>query len=76
MVRNRDDESGKYTKEYEDEEFIQAVERLDMPSTSQVAEEVGCSYTLSYHRLNELKDNNELRRLEIGNSFAWIIANR
>jgi len=71
VVRERDENSGKYTQEYPDNEFIEAIESLDFPSTAEIADEVGCSYTLAYHRLNSLADEGEIKRLEIGNSFAW-----
>lgn len=71
MARERDEDSGKYTREYEDEEFLKAVETHEMPSTAQVAEVVGCSYTLSYHRLNKLQSEGKVQRITVGNSFAW-----
>jgi len=71
VVRDRDEDSGKYTQEYDDDEFIEAIENLGMPSTKQVSDEVGCSYTLAYHRLNILLEKDRVQRLDIGNSFAW-----
>ena len=74
MARERDDDSGRYTREYDDNEFIEAVKTLGMPSTKEVAEEVGCSYTLAYHRLMELAEQGKLQDNVIGNSFAWTTA--
>lgn len=71
MERNRDDETGKFSEEYSDEDFLDAVESLELPSTSDVANYIGCSYTLAYHRLNTLSEREELNKIEIGNSFAW-----
>ena len=41
---DRDDE-GKFSQEYADEEFVAAVENLDVASTQRVADRVGCSTT-------------------------------
>lgn len=71
MDRDRDTETGKFSEEYPDEAFLYAIDSLDMPSTNDVADFVGCSYTLTYHRLNELSDEGEISKIEIGNSFAW-----
>lgn len=71
MGRDRDTETGKFSEEYPDEAFFNAVTSLEMPSTNEVADFVGCSYTLAYHRLNELADSGELSKVEVGNSFAW-----
>jgi hypothetical protein len=71
VERNRDDETGKFSEEYSDEDFLDAVESLELPSTSDVANYIGCSYTLAYHRLNTLSEREELNKIEIGNSFAW-----
>lgn len=71
MERDRDKETGKFNKEYPDEDFIDAVESLEFPSTNDVADYVGCSYTLAYHRLNTLAEQDILNKVEVGNSFAW-----
>lgn len=71
MSRDRDKETGKFNEEYPDEAFLDAIDSLDIPSTNEVAEAVGCSYTLAYHRLNELFDQGKVEKVEIGNSFAW-----
>ena len=70
MDEDRDDE-GKYTEEYPDSQFIQAVESLPVASTQNVAEEVGCSYDLAYRRLAELFGQGELNREEVGGSFVY-----
>lgn len=71
VERDRDKETGKFNEKYPDEEFIDAVESLEFPSTSAVADYVGCSYTLAYHRLNTLVEQDILNKVEVGNSFAW-----
>ena len=70
MPRDRD-EDGRFQKEYADEEFIEAIDSLDVAGTSNIAEEVGCSYNLAYIRLHELKEEDILDRESIGPSFVW-----
>ena len=74
MVRDRDEETGEFKQEYDDAAFIKVIKQLDLASTKQVSEEVGCSYTLAYHRLKELSSQGEIKQVDVGNSFAWIIA--
>lgn len=71
VPRDRDASSGEFTREYDDEEFIEALDGPGMSSTKEVSDTVGCSYTLAYHRLNLLAEKGEILRIEIGNSFAW-----
>lgn len=71
MQRDRDKETGKFSEEYPDEDFLKAVESLEFPSTNDVADAVGCSYTLAYHRLNALEEKEKVMKVEVGNSFGW-----
>lgn len=71
MARDRDTDSGRFNEEYPDEDFLNAVDSLNFPSTKEIADYVGCSYTLAYHRLNSLADQDKLEKIEVGNSFAW-----
>ena len=71
---DRDDESGRFREEYPTEAFLSAVTDLDVATTSNVADEVGCSYDLAYRRLNELADKNEIEKSTVGGSFVWKIA--
>jgi CTP-dependent riboflavin kinase len=67
------DESGKYSETYPDSAFLDAVHKLPVASTQNVADEVGCSYDLAYRRLNDLYDEEEVEREEVGNSFVYYI---
>lgn len=75
MVPDRDDYSGRYTREYEDAEFVDAVERLSGASTADVAEAVGCSRDLAYRRLNELAEEGPVEGEMIGRTYRWTITN-
>lgn len=68
---DRNEDSGKFTEQYGDEAFIQAVENVENATTTEIAEEVGCSYDLAYRRLNALAQSNEVNRTKIGSSFVW-----
>ena len=72
MDEDRDDE-GKYTEEYSDSRFVEAIESLPVASTRNVAEEVGCSYNLAYRRLNTLFEEGKTEREEVGGSFVYYI---
>lgn len=67
---DRDDE-GKFNKKYPDENFISAVESLPVASTQNVADKVGCSYDLAYRRLQDLEEESEIEKEEVGGSFVW-----
>lgn len=73
MEEGRDGE-GKYTEEYPDSAFIDAVRGLPVPSTQKVADEVGCSYDLAYRRLTDLFEEGKIEREEVGTSFVYYIS--
>ncbi|WP_424008078.1 transcriptional regulator [Haloferax denitrificans] len=71
VTADRDDESGQFTEQYSEEEFLKAVRNIDHATTAKIAEEVECSYDLAYRRLNVLADNGKIKRIEVGSSFIW-----
>jgi len=71
-MRERDEE-GKYSKSFSDSQFIEAVEKIPVASTQNVAENVGCSYDLAYRRLNDLYKSGQIQREEVGTSFIYYI---
>ena len=68
----RDEKSGRFSEKFSDEEFIAAIRERDLPSTSEVADAVGCKYRTAYGRLGELEDDGRIKRREIGNSLVWL----
>lgn len=68
---DRDENSGRFQKEYPTERFLQAVSELDMATTSEVAEQVGCSYDLAYRRLSQLAEEDKVEKMDIGGTFIW-----
>jgi hypothetical protein len=71
VTTDRDDESGRFREQYSTEAFVEAVQELDVATTSKIAERVGCSYDLAYHRLKTLAEEDEIERTDVAGSFVW-----
>jgi len=75
MGRDRDDESGKYTTAYADDDFIEAIELEDgLAGTTAVAEIVGCTQRQALNRLKELETQGKVNSKDVGRSLVWQIA--
>ena len=74
MPRERDSESGQYTKRYPLDAFLSALRAEGgMAGTNDIADQVGCSYELAYQRLRELTENDQLTRQKVGNANLWML---
>lgn len=72
--KDRDEETGKYTVSYSDDDFLSAIRTLgDMTGTAGIAKEVGCTRRTAYTRLEALADQSRVERRQIGNSLVWIV---
>ena len=72
MDRERDDRTGRYTTKYPLSDFVEVLADADeMPTTQEIADEVGCSYDLAYRRLRELEDDGKAAHRDVGRSFIW-----
>jgi predicted ArsR family transcriptional regulator len=71
MSPERDDFSGRYTEEYPDSEFLRVVSTLGSCSTSDVAEQLGCSSDLAYRRLRQLDDDGRVNSEKIAGTLRW-----
>lgn len=71
MCREKDEDTGKFTTQYDREDFLTALEQEDFLSTNDVAEIVGCTQNLAYRRLKQLENEEEVQSKEIGRSLAW-----
>lgn len=70
--RNRDEETGRFTIEFQDEDFIESIKELDgSATTSDVADLLDCDRRTAYLRLNELEDAGRISSRKIGNSLLW-----
>jgi hypothetical protein len=67
----RDEQSGQFTPEFADEDFLEALRESGGETTSGVAELVGCKYRTAYTRLQDLREAGRVTAREIGNSFLW-----
>ncbi|WP_122090366.1 helix-turn-helix domain-containing protein [Halalkalicoccus subterraneus] len=67
----RDEETGRFGEKFTDEEFINAVESGDLPTTSDVATAVDCNYRTAYGRLGDLEDAGVITSRKVGNSLVW-----
>ena len=75
MPRDRDEESGRYTDAYRDEDFLTALAELEgLAGTSDIAERVGCSKRHALNRLHELEDAGRVHSKDVGRSLVWILA--
>jgi hypothetical protein len=68
---DRDNESGQFCEQYPTEKFFKAIQDLEVATTTNVAEEVGCSYDLAYRRLNSLAEEGSVTKTDVGGSFIW-----
>lgn len=67
---DRDDEN-KFTKKYPDQAFIDAVKNNDLPSTGDIATNVGCSRSLALQRLTRLQERGKIESVKRGNANLW-----
>lgn len=72
MAGDERDDEGKFQETYPDSAFVKAVRALDVASTQNVADEVGCSYDLAYRRLKELEEEGNVESQDVGSAFVWV----
>jgi hypothetical protein len=69
----RDEDSGTFTQEYSDEDFLDAVEKHAPASTAEVADEVSCTRRNADMRLKNLADDAKVKRKKIAASQVWTL---
>ena len=75
MERDRDEKSGRFTEQYSDGEFIEAIrEAGGAASTRDVVDYVGADYDATYKRLRALEDAGMITSRKIANARLWEIA--
>jgi len=72
--RDRDEKSGRYTEEYPEREFIQALEELGSAGTTDISNYVGCDRRTAYLKLQSLENKGEVSSQKVGNSLLWELA--
>lgn len=68
----RNEDTGQFTPEFTDDQFIDAIESDEGATTSEVAEAVGCNYRTAYDRLNSLEESGRVSFRDVGNSRLWL----
>jgi len=72
--RDREEDTGQFTTEYTDEDFIQALEDLNgSASTSEIANMINCDRRTAYLRLKQLEEDDQIGGRKVGNSMLWEI---
>ncbi|WP_139203742.1 helix-turn-helix domain-containing protein [Halorientalis persicus] len=74
MTHDKHDESGKFTPTYEPEEFLSAVAEIDLPTTADVADHVGCAHRTALYHLNKLEDAGDLNSQMAGRAKIWMLS--
>lgn len=69
--KGRDEESGKFTEEFPEEEFLQALKELESAGTTDIADFVGCDRRTAYLKLNSLEERGEIESQKVGNALLW-----
>jgi DNA-binding transcriptional regulator YhcF (GntR family) len=71
VTYDRHDDSGRFTPTFTPEDFLDALLVLDLPTTAEVAEQVGCAHRTALHHLNAMEDEGRVRSREAGRAKLW-----
>ncbi len=69
-MRERDEETGEYQREYTDGEIRELLRETRL-STREVADALGCHRTTAHERLTELEDEGRVKSKSVGNTLLW-----
>lgn len=68
----RDKETGRYTGEYSNEDFLNAISEADgMAGTGEIADRVGCAHDTAYKRLQRMEEEGMVSSRKVGNALLW-----
>lgn len=70
--RQRDD-AGRYGTEYDDGAFLAAIRDLEHPTTTAVADAVGCDRRTAYGRLQQLEAEGRAASTKAGTVLLWSV---
>lgn len=73
-TERRREDAGQFGPEFDDEQFVKAVEQLQPATSGDVAEAVGCSRSSARRRLRELESDGELESSEVGGYQVWSVS--
>lgn len=63
----------KQSHRYSDDDVIEAVRSVEYPTTSNVADVLGCSRQAADYRLRNLQDEGKVDAESVGNSLMWSV---
>lgn len=69
----RNNETGKFTPEFTDGQFIDAIREKGDATTTEVADAVGCKYRTAHQRLTDLEEGGIVTFREVGNARLWTV---
>jgi predicted transcriptional regulator len=69
--RDRNEETGQFVETFPRDRFLTAIQRLDLPTTTEVAEAVGCDRRTAYVKLRSLVDDNQASSRKVGQTLVW-----
>jgi predicted ArsR family transcriptional regulator len=72
MDRKRHRRTGRYQQEYTDEELVKAVEKLEIATTTEVADEVDGHHNHVRRRLKELEENGKIISKMKSRTIIWL----
>lgn len=72
VTRQRDGDSGQFTKTTKDSEVMGHVDETGGVATAELAEEFGVERVTAYRWLCDLEDNGEVTRREVGGNLLWL----
>lgn len=72
MVKERDEQSGRYTATVDDAEIVAYLRDQDGAGTSDVAERFDYERPSAYRRLKDLESAGRVAGREVGNSILWL----
>lgn len=64
---------GRYTAEYDEELFLDAVREHAPATTTEVANTVGCARQNADYRLRRLENEGAVRSKKVGPSLVWML---
>ena len=63
-----------YDEQYPDEMFLAAIKSCSVPSTGNVADEIGCNRTTALRRLDKLEESGAIEVSgEVGRARVWSV---
>ena len=71
MPKERDEDSGQFTRAVPDEEIIAHLAEQDGAGTAEVADAFGYERPTAYRRLKDLEEDGVVRSRKVGNSLLW-----